>query len=438
MGSKRQASRPQLQQWLDVYEGIYNDFMQSIEDTGVSFALAHAHNDKLASLKLNLRNKGAWFRNGDASISNNGISTACEACTGGSGSRTFYYSLQCNRDCYFCFNNNQSNYEEHIIGQRDWRGEFAEMLSGKTEMTHLALTGGEPLLFPQEALSFFETAHKNWPNAHLRLYTTGYQLNEDLLELLVSAGLSEIRFSIKLDDESFVQSEAIERIRMAKRYKLDVMVEMPVIPGTLTQMKELLLKLDSIGIYGINLLEFCYAFNNWAEFQSRGFTIKNPPFPVLYDYVYAGSLPISESEIECLKLLEFAIDQKLNLGVHYCSLENKHRDQIRTQNTSLKFRNACYVLDNDDYFLKTCKVFDGDVELACRYFEQMFPDNNSNWQRPWNYDPEDNCCIFHPRFKNSIKHLSLEIATSYNVLEPRGNDTILRELALVLEGGDRQ
>ena len=44
------------------------------------------------------------------------------------------------------------------------------------------------------------------------------------------------------------------------------------------------------------------------------------PFPVLYDYGYAGGLPLAGSELLCLELLEYALDEGLSLGVHYLSL----------------------------------------------------------------------------------------------------------------------
>jgi len=51
------------------------------------------------------------------------------------------------------------------------------------------------------------------------------------------------------------------------------MVEMPVIPGSLEEMKDLLKKLDSLGIFGINLLEFCFPLNNAQVFYFPFFNI---------------------------------------------------------------------------------------------------------------------------------------------------------------------
>lgn len=423
-----EATEPILQAWLDEYDGIYADFMASLEDAGVEFGARFAGAGENAALKQRLRDKGALFRNGDASISINGISSACIACTGCPGSQTFYFSLRCHRNCYFCFNPNQLEYQEHLEHDRDWRGEFRELVREGRAMTHVALTGGEPLLRAHEARAFFEEAHTLWPSAHLRLYTAGDLLDEQVLEDMIGCGLSEIRFSIKLEDDKTVQVEVLDRIRMACAHDVDVMVEMPVIPGTIDEMKQLLEELDGIGITGINLLEFCFPFTDWSEFSRRGFKVKNPPFPILYNYEYAGSLPIEGSEEACLELLDFALDRSLAMGVHYCSLENKHRDQIHQQNHAAPFDDPCYELDTDDFFWKTVKTFGRSAAAARAVLGAAAAEDEGSG---WRYDTDDDCLLLHPRFVELLAGAPVELVESVNVLEGRDEGVILRELALI-------
>lgn len=414
-----------LEMWIAEYDAIYEDYLTAVESSGVEFGAPFAQERERDAITERLRQKGALFRNGDASLSVNGISSACAACAEDTESRTFFFSLKCNRSCYFCFNANQEDYERHLAKGRDWRAEFDELAQSRQKLTHVALTGGEPLLDPEETVSFFESAQSLWPQAHKRLYTTGDLLNEALLDQLVDKGLSEIRFSIKIDDDEQSKREALNRIRMAKSRNLDVMVEMPVIPGTFEEMKSLLVELDRIGVFGINLLEFCYALNNWPEFSRRGFKVKNPPFPVLYTYSYAGSLPIEGSELECLKLVEYAIDKNLAMGVHYCSLENKHRMQVFQQNHMAVMNDSCYELDPDDFFLKTVKVFGSDVF----YLRDAL--SRSDTAR-WRYDAADGCFMVHPSLLPIVRSLPVDAAMSFNILELRGGDVVLRELSLKL------
>lgn len=425
-GNKR-ANNPCLKAWIDEYAGIYEEYLDALRSAGVDLGEPHADDDRVEELLQRLRAKGALFRNGCASVSKNGISTACEACTGDPGSRTFFISLRCSRGCYFCFNPNQEHYEYFLEHDRDWRSEFRELGRSGQKMTHIALTGGEPLLTFEETLAFFTEARSRWPEAHLRLYTTGDGLTEGMLGQLVDAGLSEIRFSVKLDDGKDALARTLDTIRMGCSFEgLDVMVEMPVIPGTAGEMRALLRELDAMGAFGINLLEFCFPLNNWHEFARRGFKVKNPPFAVLYDYSYAGALPIEGSEAECLELLEYAIDEGLSLSVHYCSLENKHRDQVLTQNRMAKLDHPCYEMDSENYFFKTLKVFGSDATFAREVLR-------SKGERAWLYDAEDGCLSAHPSLGSLLASCGIELAVSCNVIELRGDDVVLRELALELQ-----
>ena len=110
------------------------------------------------------------------------------------------------------------------------------------------------------------------------------------------------------------------------------MVEMPVIPGTLSEMQELLVRLDDMGVRGVNLLEFCFPLCNAEAFRDRGFELRKHPFNYLYDYWYGGGVPVAGSEAEALELLAFAEREGLRLGIHYCSSDNKNTGQIYQQN----------------------------------------------------------------------------------------------------------
>lgn len=418
-----------LRSRVEEYEELYFDYLRSLRGKGIEIGELYARFEENASHRERLAELGAKFRNGGASVSSGWLSDACVACTGGEGSRTFYYSLRCHRNCYYCFNPNQSGYDEHTATDRNWRAEFERIAESGRRMTHVALTGGEPLLRPSETLAFFEEAHRLWPDAHLRLYTSGDQLDARIAEDLARRGLSEIRFSVKLDDGADVYAAALDRIRLARRYGYDVMVEMPVVPGTFEEMRALLDSLDKMGCSGVNLLEFCYPFHNWGEYARRGFKVKNPPFEVLYDYEYAGSLPIEGSEEEALALMVDNIERGRSLGVHYCSLANKHRDQIYQQNHSVRFDDPVYLLDSEDFFLKTCKAYGEDAVSARRILETL-PLGPQECDL-WRCDDDDGSVLFHPKLLDYLELGDVRTVMSINVIERRGDDTLLRELDLV-------
>ena len=423
------AQRPNLADWLSEYESIQAEYAAALRVRGIDLDEKDRAQEEAAALRARLQEKGACFRNGGASIVTGALSDACIACTGGCGSKTFTLSTACNRHCYFCFNANQADYDTSRALKTDWQEELDAFLA-KGDVTHVALTGGEPLLHPHEAVAFFQRAHQAFPQAHLRLYTDGDLLTSELLAQLRAAGLRELRLSVKLDaldseaQQNAAIDEALARVTQAKRFIRDVMVEMPAIPGTEQAMRKLLLGLDAAGTFGINLLEFGYPMNDWAEFARRGFAVANPPFPVAYDYEYAAGLPVAGSEALCLRLLEFALDQGISLGVHYCSLENKHRDQILQQNRLAKLDARTWELDAQDFFYKTIKVFDSDVALVKQRLDQQ--------GYPYEWDFEEGCLSFAPRHVQHVAQVPAVFARSYNVVEQKGKSLVVREVKLEL------
>ncbi len=417
------AVRPTLAAWLSEYGAIQREYIDSLAGFGVDFAPRDADLPQRQALLEQLRSKGTRFRNGGASISTGPLSSACVACADDPGSRTFYLSLACNRDCYFCFNKNQVNYEADRLLKKNWRQEVDEFLEGAVPVTHVALTGGEPLLHVKEALAFFAHVHEAAPQAHLRLYSDGDFLDEGLARQLADAGLQELRLSVKPDEPGAFE-EAIRRLAMAKQFIPDVMVEMPVAPDMLEEMKGLLLGMNTIGAFGINLLEFGYPMGDWAPFAARGYQIANPPFAIPYEYSYAGGLPVAGSELACLQLLDWAMDQGLELGIHYCSLENKNRMQMHQQNTQARLDGALWLFDDEDFFWKTAKVFDGDMAVTKQLLKAAGV--------PYQEDPDEESLQFHPRHLPLVAGAGTLLAISFNVLENYPEGIAVRELALRL------
>ena len=144
------------------------------------------------------------------------------------------------------------------------------------------------------------------------------------------------------------------------------MVEMPVMPDELPLMQDLLVELDKRGATGINLLELCFPFNNAAAFARRGYRIKHEPYRVPYDYWYAGGLPIEGSEDACIRLLSFAIERGLHMGVHYCSLENKLTGQMYQQNAPFKQAFPPREYAQRGHFLACAHIFGADAAAARR------------------------------------------------------------------------
>lgn len=406
------------------YQAIHDGFMSQIAATGIVIAEDDQHAQNQAA-RDRLRAQDATFRNCGRSIVANVISPACVACQTGVGSETFFISLRCHRDCFFCFNPNQVEYEHFQYHQRNPADELARGAAAGYQVAYLALTGGEPLVHRDESVAFFDAARRHFPAAHTRLYTAGDQANDELLAELRDAGLQEIRFSIRMHDTAQARRHTMSRIALAREYIPTVMVEMPVLPGSLDAMKELLFELDELAIHSINLLELCYPLTNAEAFTQRGFKVKNRPFETLYNYWYAGGLPVAGSELACLELVSFAIERKLSMGVHYCSLENKLTGQNYQQNAGKRIPRT-HLFSQRDYLLKSAKVFGPDIAPVFAALQSI------------GYEPimskEPRYLEFHVSQIPKLAELDVEveIGISTSTLEERDGDTVLRELKIDL------
>ena len=411
-----------LEIYLELYRQIENETNHQIEQFGLLLSQRISKKEEYTEKLTQLEKKGALIRNNKKSVISNGkISSACKACQTGKGSYTSFISLKCHRDCYFCFNKNQDEYSFYSHQLKNAYHELIEMYHNNVHLTHIALTGGEPLLHPKETVQFFSVANEKFPTSHTRLYTTGDLLTRQLLEDLQSVNLDEIRFSIKLEDSKQKQKHILSQIALAVQYIPEVMVEMPVIPGTEEGMKQLLLDLDEIGIFGINLLEFCFPFHNAESFEEKGLVLKNPPYDVYYNFWYAGGLAIDESEAICLELIDFAMEQQLQMGVHYCSLENKFTGQIYQQNHDANL-DEMYSFSTRDYYFKTAKAFDRDMKKVIKAMNQF--------NFPYLINEEYQYVQFPIEAIPYLKNKNLDFLISFNVVENRNGEQAIREVYL--------
>jgi pyruvate formate-lyase activating enzyme-like uncharacterized protein len=418
-----QIKNPRFAAYAAMYARIYDDFMAQVRRTGIAID-AQDYDREGAERRQRLKDKGATIRNDGKSIVVNWISPACETCRTGVGSATFFISLQCHRQCFYCFNPNQDNYENFARDKRDVLSELKQIHAAGQKIKHLALTGGEPLLHKREAVAVFRYVGEHFPEAQTRLYTCGDHVDSAILAELKEAGLDEIRFSIRMHDLDQGHLRVFERIALAKEHIPSVMVEMPVLPGTFDAMTDILLQLDQIGIDGINLLEFCYPLFNADAFNAKGYAVKSRPYRVPYNYWYAGGLPIARSELECLDLLEFTIDRGLPIGVHYCSLENKHTGQIYQQNFGRAVPATAF-FSTRDFFLKSAKVFGADIAKVVKVFKRI---GYGGYTRNQAHDFVE----FHVDHIPALKGLPIEIGLASSVLETREDSDVVRELKVDL------
>lgn len=416
-------ANPVFRKYAQRYVDIEKGFHEAVSELGVPFAELADGGEREAAAE-ELASLGVCVLNDGKSLVSGWQSSACEACRLGLNTETYVMTLACPRRCFFCFNPNQVDFDGRAAGPRDVVGQLEARARTGTLLRHVALTGGEPMLYPDETLAFFQRARELFPGVHTRLYTSGAGLDATLLARLRDAGLDEIRFSIKTDDEPEVIEDVLDLIGAAVGVIPDVMVEMPVMPGELELMRNLLARLDNLGVRGINLLELGFPLFNGEEFVRRGLRLKSAPYRVLYDYAYAAGLPVAGSEEECLALLRFARELGLSLGVHYCSMENKHTGQVYQQNACRAGRYPLRLMSERDHFLKSAKAFGIDRAPVREVLAKegiAFEDRDDLDSTEF---PLDAIALLRDELPD------VELAVSYAICESRESETVLRELRI--------
>lgn len=456
----------EMREYAQAFDEVERDFEAAVETWGLPFEEREG-SPRSERVRVS-RGCGCRCENGCASLVSGWMSPACLACRTGHETATFYVDLRCTRHCYFCFNPNQDCYEHFLHHQRDITSELEEAHRARARFQCIAVTGGEPMLHRDEVLRFLARANELYPGVHTRLYTSGDRLDEALLRQLAHAGLTEIRFSVKPPDadagaearagaagagtgarsespgmalpEDAFDDPVWERIEAAVGVIPDVVIELPVIPGTLEWMKRLMRRADALGVRGINLLEFCFPLHNAEEFARRGFRLRKHPYRYLYDYWYGGGIPVAGSEAEALALMEFACEVGLGMGVHYCSSDNKNTGQIYQQNSSPEavafVRQDCpwMAADPEERFLKCAKAFGADAAVV------------RDWLReaalgPWGFDEDVPCVSFPVALASEAGRAvpTAQLAESVAVVEQRDDGApYLREVAIRALSGEPQ
>ena len=352
-----------------------------------------------------LEEKGAKICNSGKSGVINAISPSCEHCHTGVGSATYILTLKCNRDCFFCTNKNQADYAAGVNKVYDIISEFKTHLGYYKKMKSVGITGGEPLLYPDKCIEFLKEVKKADKTIQTRIYTNGDLVTEEILQSLKDAGLDEIRFGLKPDENGKVDQKSLDNLALAVKYIKRTMVEMPLTLGKVKEMKELMITLDKIGIFGINVLEFLYPYVHPDEYKNKGYEVSKRPYKVLYPYTYAGGVPIAQSNIECLEVMLYCLEYNVKMGMHYCSLENKLTAQLYQSNNPIKMSEIEYFSEKD-FFLKTAKGYGED---AAKIKEVL--DNNK--VDHYMYNTSNKVIEFSPTYITLLKDYDVELGLTY-------------------------
>jgi hypothetical protein len=262
----------------------------------------------------------------------------CKYCVKGQKLVLFITGL-CNRNCFYCPVSDEKRGKD-VIYANEW--DTGHSLGGITDKElniiieearlcnalGAGITGGDPLLVTDRAVAAINKLKSVYGRKfHIHLYTCPENVTEQKLRDLFNAGLDEIRFHPNLEDDSLW-----DRIKLAKLFRWDVGIEIPVIPKYEEKTKKLIdYMADKIDFLNLNELELSDSSGNALE--ERGYHAKDEE-----------SYAVSGSEEMGLALMEYCEEKGYKFKIHLCTVKLKDAVQI-AERIKKRSKNAASALD---------------------------------------------------------------------------------------------
>ncbi|MBT3405991.1 radical SAM protein [Candidatus Woesearchaeota archaeon] len=240
-----------------------------------------------------------------------GLPKGCKQCVQGRKTVLFITGI-CGMNCFYCPISDKKN-QKDVTYANEWEVSSIKDLFKEIELCGskgVGITGGDPLVKLSRTCSWIKQLKKRFGDKfHVHLYTPLLLVNEKSLKKLHSAGLDEIRFHPDVMD-----NKHWSRLELAKKFKWDVGVEIPVVPGWEKETKKLIDYLDG-KIKFLNLNELEIADSNANKLVDKGFMPKD-----------SISYAVKDSEKLAKRLLKYCLKKKFR--VHYCTCKLKDKVQL--------------------------------------------------------------------------------------------------------------
>lgn len=280
------------------------------------------------------------------------LSPACKLCADGAKMVILITGL-CPASCFYCPLSLKKGGTDVIYADewqlrnehdKDILIEEANLIRAKGA----GITGGDPLSVPNRSINYIALLKNNFGESfHIHLYTSGITHHNTIPEL-ANSGLNEIRFHPMPNEWHDMNSSSIlPAIKKALQTKMDVAIEIPVIPYMANEINNLIHWADKWQIDWVNLNELEFSERNEQQLRSRGYNEKND-----------NSAAVSLSQWTAYNIIEKNLSSDLDLGVHYCSSSFKNGVQLKNR----MLRRAKNTVNNIDIITKDATILRGFVE----------------------------------------------------------------------------
>jgi len=259
------------------------------------------------------------------------LSPACKMCAEGSKMVVLVTGL-CSAKCFYCPLSQRKLGKDRIFAN-EWELESekdtkklikeAELIDAKGA----GFTGGDPLVVWKRTKKYISLLKDTFgSDFHIHLYTSGLKNSEHISDL-ASAGLDEIRFHpVPNNWEDMNKSPICKSIKESLKHKIDVAIEIPVIPSMDAEIFSLIYWANDIGINWINLNELEFSETNAENLKNKDFSVKDDV-----------SSAVKGSQETAYNIIEMVSKEDFKIGVHYCS--SSFKDGIQLKNRILRRAN---------------------------------------------------------------------------------------------------
>ena len=232
---------------------------------------------------------------------------------------------KCQQGCFYCPLSFKKKGKDRIFAD-EWELKNEKDIKVLTQEAKLieaqgaGITGGDPLYVWQRTKKYIQILKKEFgKNFHIHLYTSGSK-NTDKIKELISVGLDEIRFHpLPYYWDKMEKTKLNKVIKETCKQRIDVAIEIPVIPEKQKQIISLISWANKNGVKWVNLNELEFSETNEIELKKRGYQEKSDI-----------SSAVKNSEKTAKKIIKKTQKNKLTIGIHYCSCSFK--DGVQLQN----------------------------------------------------------------------------------------------------------
>jgi pyruvate formate-lyase activating enzyme-like uncharacterized protein len=257
------------------------------------------------------------IEDGGEAVYTGALSPGCRACKDGAWGCIFV-TQRCNLSCSFCYSPHDIplDYAGSDLGATP---EEIEASYGRTRITGVSFSGGEPFLLFDRLRQWVAWAKALRPERYCWVYTNGLLATPQRLRTLAGLGLDEIRFNMAAS--GYNDSTVLAHLDAAAQALPNVTVEIPAIPADGPLLLDSLDEWARRGARFLNLHELLY------EPGTNAATLAGERLPFVTDDGHPSALDPNSRPLT-LAVMRHVLERGLPLAVNDCSLQSKLR-QIR-------------------------------------------------------------------------------------------------------------